>query len=922
MRSWLKISCSLFLIIGFNCFANLPYTSDQQKHIDVARTLIKTNQYDRALFFYKDVLAQRPNDTDLLIEIARVNGWAGHHQQAIELLNKVLRIAPQRRYDVLRPLGWQWLENGNPDKSITYFKEYLNKYPGDNDATSGLKQATQLANQTDLQIARMLVEKKKYPQSLPYYEKALSSNPYNPDLIIEVAFVNGWAKHHARSAQLYQRVIQIQPARRNDVLKPLAQQLLWSNQPRQAAPYIKEYLKLHPNESEANTILKNIESVEKQQIEAETLTTARKYADQKNYQKALIYYYQTLQTNPNNSDLLIETARVEGWSGNPLKAIQLLQQVLKIAPQRRQDVLRPLGWQLTFANQPEKAIPLFKEYLAKHPRDTDATNGLHNAYLTLARQMVGKKQHIAALSYYYKVLQHKPNDPDLLIETARVEGWAGNYETAINLYQRVLLVAPQRRDDVLRPLAWQYIWNKQPELAEPLFTEYLSEHHGDWESLLGLGYVFEQKNFFKEALQLYRWSIRQKSDLDNIDAYYGEARVLLDMNRFAEAEKKYCSLLQRKPGDEGAMSGLARTHNWMGSNRRAASEYEILVSQYPENMDYKLSLAWAQYWAGFNDLAYHNLIDNNIPGEDAAALRWRTKKNLGNPFGADYGNASDSDGLVVNAYNVNGGYKINENETIGGIYRLANFNQNDTRVIDHEYWLTWSDRFGDLDVSSGTHWPYVAIGSRTYGSWQTFGWHVWDKWIPADKWRFDFDAKNEVIENVPSILNQVLYTRALASFDYQPYPRVLFSTGGIIGEFNDNNVRKRIINRLQYNIFYFPKVYIAVEDNYFTDSNPDISRGYYNPAYYREGRVVAGCNGDIVGWEFGGFATQGRFQENPGTPGDLNSYELYFGRDMKDWGNIRFYYGRTNSVPSLATPSAGPIGYRRTYLGLVYYNYF
>lgn len=613
---------------------------------------------------------------------------------------------------------------------------------------------------------------------------------------------------------------------------------------------------------------------------------------------------------------------MNGWAGHSQTAIGQLQRVLKISPKRRYDVLRPLGWQFINNKEPNQAIPLFKEYLTKHPKDRDATIGLHAAYLAKARQHNDKKEFAKALAIYHQLLAKHPNNTDLLIETARVYGWNEQYDEAIALYLQVLAIAPYRKYDVLIPLGWQYLWNNNSKEAILLFEEYLMAYPGTVDAMLGLAHAFEANNNLKEALLFYNWVLVK--DFENLNARYGSARVLSYLNRFNAAIQSYKAILHFKPNDTAALAGIAQTHNWENLTRLAASEYQELVNNGVTDTYVKVGLAQAQRWSGFPDLALKTLA--GVPGQDAEEVRARAKFEAGNPLGVIYEQSSDSDGLVTSSYSAYGGFHLTNTLILSGIYRLANFREQGERILDHDYWITLANRFGNIDSFTGTHWADIALGSRTYGNWQTTAWSVNDKWIPADIWRIYFNSGNEVIENIPSIQNRVVYTRANLGFDFLPIPRfqlaMLGQAGSFSDKFDDSNNRYRVGGRMEYLLFYNPRIFLFADGYYFTDTNPDIYVGYYNPGNYREARESIGLIQPIGNnWDFGFRGGIGRYEENPGGPGDLNYYILTVSRDFHRYGRLNILYQKSRSAPGLSSGTAGT-GYLREYFAVNYNTSF
>jgi hypothetical protein len=94
--------------------------------------------------------------------------------------------------------------------------------------------------QADLGTARRLAQANDYRTALPIYQMLLASDPADIELSIEVARVLGFADRNAESAALYRRVVAMAPARRAELLEPLAWQTLWGGDAAAAEPMFVE----------------------------------------------------------------------------------------------------------------------------------------------------------------------------------------------------------------------------------------------------------------------------------------------------------------------------------------------------------------------------------------------------------------------------------------------------------------------------------------------------------------------------------------------------------------------------------------------------------------------------------------------------------------------------------------------------------
>lgn len=958
---------------------------NMRARLGVARALVREHHYDAALTEYRRLLAVHSHDADLLIETAQVYGWNNQNADAARLYQQVLQQAPDRAGDVDLPLAWQLLWSQQAATAVPYFQEYVRGHPKDAKARLGLAEALMYSGhwrsagrqyrqvlhespqnwRAQLGVARALVKRKDYPKALDAYREVLLARPRDPNLLIEVARVYGWNNENRRSAELYRRVIDIAPARRRDVELALAWQLLWSQQPAGAVPYFRDYLARHPADHHARLGLAEALMYSGRWRGAQAqyravlhsapqnwraqLGVARALVKRKDYPAALNLYRKVLLARPRDANLLIEVARVYGWNNENRRSAQLYRRVLEVAPGRRRDVERPLAFQLLWSHQAAAAVPYFRAVLARRPGDVKARLGYAQALaatrdsapalaqfrrvlaaepanwaarLGAARMLVREHRYPAALADYRQLVKRRPGDSNLLIETARVYGWNNENARSAALYERVIAVAPQRRSEVILPLAWQLTWSGQAPRAVPLFKEDLTAHPDDLKARVGLGDALADTGQLQAALGEYRAVLARKPD--QLDAQYGEARVLGWLGRYREADHVYRAILARHPDAFAAKAGLARVRNWRGQHRAAARSLEALVHSHPGDAGLRHDLATAQYWAGFGDLALHTLGHSQRPKD--VALRRHIRHDLVPTVSAVLSGSTDSDRLHIVGVTLNANYHLSASRWLGLAYRVAHLQQHnalipaDNVLYGRELLVSGGQRLGGLHSPVGTLWPSVALGVRKYSNWQTFAWRANAKWIPFDRWRVDFYSGNEVIENIRSIQNRVTFRSADADVSWQALPRINLGVGGGAGVFDDrfgnHNTRWRVRSHLLGVLHMHPRIYAEWNFLYFNDSEPNVQVGYYNPGAYWENHLTVGASYRWRGWKLAARVGGGRLTEEPSSNSDwMYFWQASVGRDLGRAGELRLVAARTDSKQFASSTNAG---YSRTYLSLGY----
>ncbi len=519
-----------------------------------------------------------------------------------------------------------------------------------------------------------------------------------------------------------------------------------------------------------------------------------------------------------------------------------------------------------------------------------------------ARVLVEQKRYAPALEIFDRLLEAHPDDVDLLIETARVHAWADQHAAAIRRYREVLGRAPARRNDVLLPLAWQTLWNGDAASALPLFDEAAALPGRTNEALHGRAESLVALKRLDEAEAVY---LRLARDDHDARAEKAAARIAYWRGDAATAHDRYTAYLAHHPGERDALLGLAHALNDRGAHFAALRAYEAAVAGDPRLAhDTRAERAQTLRWAGFDHAARVALGD----ADGADALRQALRRDASSHLRAEFESSSDSDDLDIDALTL--GWQPHFGAAhLDASVRGARIDQRGVRIDAQQFLLRAGTVMGD---SSGLVQPSLSLGVRDYEDWQSFAWKIGAKWLPADFWRIDFEAGNDVVENVTALRNRVDFNYAALGTDWRFAPRWLAALGVAVLDFDDGNRRHREIGRLAYTLRADqPRLVVGGEFTRFEDSDPEIDRGYYNPETYREGKAFLQTEHRAAGWLLAARLALGRFKETPGSSGNLASWEFSAEREIFHDLFFRAYGGGSDS----GSLSGGGSGYSRDYLG-------
>ena len=632
--------------------------------------------------------------------------------------------------------------------------------------------------------------------------------------------------------------------------------------------------------------------------------------------------------------------------------------------------------------------------------------------LETARKFVEARNFPEALKLYQRLVKAKPDDSDILIEAARVYGWADRNRESAALYQRVIKQFPARRNDVAQPLSMQLLWSDQAREAIPLFQEAVAREPGNHDAAIGLGEALQSVGDHTSAIAIYD-SILQKKPGDQA-AQRGKAWALLRSDRFAESENLYRAILRDNPTDADARVGLARTLNFSGRHQEAIRAYDQLAQDFPHDQGLQVQRATAQYWAGMDQDALVTL--DRLNTAEAIKLRNNIKRNLKPAVSGGVEYSKDKDDLEITRGQVTGKLPISETATIEVGYSRAEFKgkrktreitlsggaidnlklntvnaaaariTGDTRILNIDLpdgrsmhvpidagqqrnslrsgdWnepgqitgeqlsFTYSDRFGSAYSNYGLVMPRVTLGLRDYNGWRSGLVRIGAKWLPADFWRVHVEAGNDIVENLDSIDNRVKLNYLSGSVDHRFDPRWSAGGGLFFGEFDDGNRRTRATGHLEYVARFNPRVSFGVEgltfrdskqafrdvtlrfDNVSVDGAPalpnmgsitlrEAGRGYYNPKHYTEAKLFGAISYDQDRWSLWAKLGLGGVRETPFDGGASNGFistaELNYVYRFTTQSELRAAVGRSGSRIS---SSAGG-GYYRNFAGIYLTHWF
>ncbi len=569
----------------------------------------------------------------------------GNLKQAVLSYTNSLNIE-SRDADTLVKLGLMYLHSDATQadlrqQSIKKAVEYLTKAieirPGDAMVNMLLGQANQsLGN---------------YDQSIAYFQKAINAEPDNTLLKQDLGILYYEVRNFKPAIELLSKVVMAYPdnlkarAYLGAALQATDNYMAAIEQYNYVLSYEKNQFSIIKNLGDSWLALEQFEKAKENYGQARTIDpkVPNIYADlayvaikEKDYPTAVEYYKQALKLK--DDEVWRKALAYSLWASNSLE-----EAIVRFEDLGEYNIVAYLHQVL---GDNDKAIASYQKAIAKDPKDYKSTYNLARLYHDL-------QQPAKAKDLYLTLLEHRPNDAEVLFLLAVAEQELGASDQAIKYYDELLAASStntelrtkamfntavayrnmndlakaeeyfekilgvdskfEKTNDVYKELSFIKIaLNKNAE-AEKIIGDWLRESPTSLEARNLYADYLIHKSKERQAIE----QLRLASALDKTsETRLKLANLLNSQNSYYEALAEYQAILQKEPENISAILGAANNFKSLGLREEAKDLYKRALTKYPDDLlaNYNYGLLLQEERRHQEALSYYAKVEKINPG--------------------------------------------------------------------------------------------------------------------------------------------------------------------------------------------------------------------------------------------------------------------------------------------------------------------
>ncbi len=457
--------------------------------------LIKMGKHHAAAQWLRDAIKKNANDINNQLLLARLDIISGDIDEAIQIYEKILTLAPDNTTVRLR-LGYLYSQQGRYAEGEKTIKVLLTKDPNSYFAL--------------LYLARLALQSADFETAATLYEKILRLN-WSPELAYEMAEFYSMREQYKRVEELYASILKKEPGneqaalgrvhalllinKNKEALEELARIRAFSNKPTDIDLITSQVFIRMRNLDKANVLLEKILAREESPAARYMLAVIR--VEQNKREAALAHLRKINHADKEfENSIALQTKILSDLKRLP-EAITLLQRLIDKPGQRQ-----PLYYSLLAGiqvNQKKLAggHEILKKGIERYPDNVQ----LLFEYGLLLEKEGKQKEAIASME---KVIELQPDHVEALNYLGYT--WADNnvhLDKALEYINKAIVLKPDN-GYILDSLAWVYFHTGELEKARIEIEHAVSLEPDDPYLLEHMGDIYQKSGFEEKARDSYR----------------------------------------------------------------------------------------------------------------------------------------------------------------------------------------------------------------------------------------------------------------------------------------------------------------------------------------------------------------------------------------------------------------------------------